>query len=147
MPEYHIKRLTLPSGKQVELLYLLPDAAATPVPVEIDPVSDALPARPETAAVRRIELCPGCGSDRVHPVDWAEVDDRHWQLDVRCPDCRWRSSDVFDETEVERYDDVLNDGTDALIADLERMTQENMADHLARFTRALESDGIMPIDF
>jgi hypothetical protein len=147
MAEYHVKRITLPSGKQVELLYLLPDAAPTLVPVEIDPAADAAHTVGAHTGVRRVEVCPNCGSDRVHPTDWAEVDDRHWQLDVRCPDCRWRATEVYDEAEVERYDDVLNDGTDALIADLERITQENMSDHLARFTRALESDGIMPIDF
>ena len=27
------------------------------------------------------------------------------------------------------------------------VTRENMADHLERFIRALEDDGIMPIDF
>ena len=31
--------------------------------------------------------------------------------------------------------------------ELERITRENMADHLERFMRALEDDGIMPIDW
>ena len=83
----------------------------------------------------------------MHPVDWHEVDERSWRLDVRCPDCRWMGSDVFAQDEVERYDDLLNAGTDALIDELERITRENMADHLERFIRALEDDGIMPIDF
>ena len=83
----------------------------------------------------------------MHPVDWHEVDERHWRLDVRCPDCRWMGSDVFAQDEVERYDDLLNAGTDALIDELERITRQNMADHLERFIRALEDDGIMPIDF
>jgi hypothetical protein len=56
-------------------------------------------------------------------------------------------SDVFAQDEVERYDDLLNAGTDALIDELERITRENMADALERFMRALEDDGIMPIDF
>ena len=33
------------------------------------------------------------------------------------------------------------------IEELGRITRENMADHLERFMRALEDDGIMPIDF
>ena len=139
MPEFHTKRITLPSGKTVELVYL-----ATGVS---EPSVEDAPAAEPTLSVRRIELCPECDSDRVHPVDWHEVDERNWRLDVRCPDCRWMGSDVFAQDEVERYDDLLNAGTDALIEELERITRENMADHLERFIRALEDDGIMPIDF
>jgi hypothetical protein len=138
MPEFHTKRITLPSGKIVELVYLAADEVATPVEV---------PSGEPALRVRRIEICAECDSDRVHPVDWHEVDERSWRLDVRCPDCRWMGSDVFAQDEVERYDDLLNEGTDALIDELERITRENMADHLERFIRALEDDGIMPIDF
>ena len=138
MPEFHTKKITLPSGKTVELVYL---AAGGP-----EPVAEAVPAD-QRKGISRIELCPECDSDRVHPVDWHEVDEHHWRLDVRCPDCRWMGSDVFAQHEVERYDDVLNADTDALIDELERITRENMADHLQRFIQALENDGIMQIDF
>jgi len=139
MPAFHTKKITLPSGKTVELVYLAADGPDAP--------SDEAPADEQTLRLRRIELCPECDSDRVHPVHWHEVDERHWRLDVRCPDCRWMGSDVFAQDEVERYDDLLNAGTDALIDELERITRQNMADHLERFIRALEDDGIMPIDF
>ncbi|SRR5712691_4344419 len=150
MAEFHTKRITLPSGKIVELVYLssADEPAAVPVPVEIDPAADAAgPVREPVLRVRRIEICPECDSDRVHPVDWHEVDERSWRLDVRCPDCRWLGTDVFGQDEVERYDDLLNAGTDAMIDVLERVTRQNMADHLERFVRALRDDGIMPIDF
>jgi hypothetical protein len=139
MPDFHTKKITLPSGKTVELVYLAADGPDAPA---VEPPVDE-----QTLRLRRIELCPECDSDRVHPVDWHEVDERHWRLDVRCPDCRWMGSDVFAQDEVERYDDLLNAGTDALIDELERITRQNMADHLERFIRALEDDGIMPIDF
>jgi hypothetical protein len=139
MPEFHTKRITLPSGKTVDLVYLAAGAPEAPPP-------DAAPEEPKLS-IRRIELCPECDSDRVHPVDWHEVDERNWRLDVRCPDCRWMGSDVFEQDEVERYDDLLSAETDALIDELERITRQNMADHLERFIRALEDDGIMPIDF
>ena len=94
MPDFHTKKITLPSGKTVELVYLAADGPDAP-PVEA-PVDE------QTLRVRRIELCPDCDSDRVHPVDWHEVDERHWRLDVRCPDCRWMGSDVFGQDEVEQ---------------------------------------------
>ena len=55
--------------------------------------------------------------------------------------------DVFDQPEVERYDDVLNDATDRLIEELDRVTRENMTEAVDRFRLALENDGIMPFDF
>ena len=70
-----------------------------------------------------------------------------WQLVVRCPDCRWRTSDVFEQPEVERYDDVLAADTDRLIEVLDRVTRENMTEQLERFRRALEHDAIEPMDF
>jgi hypothetical protein len=83
----------------------------------------------------------------VHPVDWHEVADMRWELSLRCPDCEWRTDDVFDQPEVERYDDVLNDATDRLIEELDRVTRENMTEAVDRFRLALENDGIMPFDF
>src|SRR5438034_9555652 len=139
MSEFHVKKITLPSGKVVELVYLQ-------APVETDPVADHAGEHDSVAAEaavdgRRIELCPGCESDRVHPVDWHEVDEGRWRLDLRCPDCRWLGTDVFGQDEVERYDDVLNADTDEMIDELDRLTRRNMADHLERFVRALEGDG------
>jgi hypothetical protein len=70
-----------------------------------------------------------------------------WELSLRCPDCEWRARDVYDQPEVERYDDVLNDATDRLIEELDRVTRENMTEAVDRFRLALENDGIMPFDF
>ncbi len=142
MASFQIKRITLPSGKVVEIVYLAPapqTVIAGTDTVEMDHV--------EFPHVRRIELCPACGGDRVHPLDWHEVSDMRWQLVVRCPDCRWRTSDVFEQPEVERYDDVLAADTDRLIEVLDRVTRENMTEQLERFRRALEHDAIEPMDF
>ena len=127
MAEYQIRKITLPSGKVVEILYL---KRAEPAP-----------------EARRIELCPGCFGERVHPLEWREVEDRRWQLEVRCPDCRWRTVGVFEQAEIDRYDDLLAAETDRLIAELERFTRENMEEHLERFRLALEQDVIEPMDF
>jgi hypothetical protein len=140
MAEFHIKRIELPSGKVVELVYLQTGWE----PQATTAAADAPSAR---IHVRRIELCPQCGSDRVHPLDWREVEDMRWELDVRCPDCRWTGGDVYDQPEVERYDDVLLAGAGDLTEELDRITREHMAEHLERFRAALDADAIMPFDF
>jgi hypothetical protein len=142
MASFQIKRITLPSGKVVEVVYLAP--SAQPVAAAHDAAETT---QVEFPLVRRIELCPACGGDRVHPLDWHECDDMRWQLVVRCPDCRWRTSDVFEQPEVERYDDVLAADTDRMIEVLDRVTRENMSEQLERFRRALEHDAIEPMDF
>ena len=139
MAEFHIKRVQLPSGKVVELIYLQTGREQQAVAAE--------PGMSATIRVRRIELCPKCGSDRVHPLDWREVEDLRWELDVRCPDCRWTGGDVYDQPEVERYDDVLLAGAGDLTEELDRITRENMTDHLERFRAALDADAITPFDF
>jgi len=141
MGDFQIKRIVLPSGKTVEIVYYQP-AGGEPVPADIS----ELPAE-QTVEVRRIELCPACRSNRVHPTDWTEVEEMRWQLALRCPDCEWRHTDVYLPDEVERYDDVLNDATDRLIEELDRVTRENMNEQIDRWRDALDSDGILPFDF
>ena len=140
MAEFHVKRIELPGGKVVELVYLQagweqggPAASGEEASARI--------------RVRRIELCPECGSDRVHPLDWREVEDMRWELDVRCPDCRWTGSGVYEQPEVERYDDVLLAAAGDLTEELDRVTRANMAEHLERFRAALDADAITPFDF
>ena len=140
MAEFHIKRIELPSGKVVELVYLQAGWAA---PAGATAPADAS----DRVGLRRIELCPQCGSDRVHPLDWREVEDLRWELDVRCPDCRWTGGDVYEQPEVERYDDVLLADAGDLTEELDRITRANMAEHLERFCAALDADAITPFDF
>ena len=83
----------------------------------------------------------------MHPIDWHEVEDMRWEISLRCPDCEWAEVERFDQTEVERYDDVLNDATDRLIEELDRITRENMTEAVERFRTALENDDILPFDF
>ena len=48
---------------------------------------------------------------------------------------------------VERYDEALNEGTDALVDALERVSRENMEADIERFIDALHAGHIEPIDF
>ncbi|MDX6496378.1 MAG: hypothetical protein QOE17_2364 [Gaiellales bacterium] len=141
MGEFHVKRIVLPSGKTVEIVYYQ-TTGSDPVISDVHEIEAGAELH-----VRQIELCTKCGGDRVHPTDWNEVEELRWQLALRCPDCEWRTLEIYDAAEVERYDDVLNDATDRLIEELDRVTRENMSDAVDRFRSALENDGIMPFDF
>jgi hypothetical protein len=142
MGDFQIKRILLASGKTVEIVYYQP-AGGEPAQADVREVAAEDPA----LHVRKIELCPDCCGDRVHPTDWTEVEELRWQLALRCPDCEWRHTGVYSPDEVERYDDVLNDATDRLIEELDRVTRENMTEQIDRWRDALDSDGIMPFDF
>ena len=54
---------------------------------------------------------------------------------------------LVDQDTVERFDCILNEGTDALIGTLEEVARDNMAEEIDRFVAALESDAILPFDF
>ena len=137
MSDFHVKKIILPSGKAVEIVYFHSDAAA-------EQVDAATPATPD---VPGLERCPSCESDLVYPVDWREADDDRWELELRCPNCEWFTRSVHGQDEVERFDEVLNGGTDVLIESLETLTRENMEADIEAFVRALEKDLIEPFDF
>jgi hypothetical protein len=48
---------------------------------------------------------------------------------------------------VDRFDEHLDRGTEALVRDLRRLTRANMEDEIDAFVRALEADAIQPMDF
>jgi len=90
MGEFHIKRIVLPSGKTVEIVYYQASDGERPVSDLRDIEAGA------ELHVRRLELCGGCGGERVHPTEWNEVEEMRWQLALRCPDCEWRHTDTYD---------------------------------------------------
>ncbi len=94
-----------------------------------------------------LHLCPDCGSDLVHPLEWAPVDMCRWRVELRCPECEWRSVGVHGQEALDRFDEVLDAGTDVMVADLRRLQRSNMEHELARFNLALADDLILPEDF
>jgi len=65
MHDYHTKKISLPSGQTIEIIYLIDsDQADThPAPSHAD-------GAPATAAP--LHYCPECASDLVYPVTWQE---------------------------------------------------------------------------
>ncbi len=54
---------------------------------------------------------------------------------------------MFDQATVDRFDERLDHGTEALVLDLKRLTHANMEEEIERFSFALASDAIWPMDF
>lgn len=94
-----------------------------------------------------LHVCGSCGSQLVFPTDWEPAGSRHWSVHLRCPDCEWQSEGVYTQDIVDRFDQVLDEGTEAILDDLMRLTHANMEEEIDRFAAALEADQILPEDF
>jgi hypothetical protein len=130
---HSVRRVVLPGGKTVEVLsfdeHPVPAGQTTPVEVE------------------GLHVCPSCASKLVAPIAWDEAGPAHWHVTLHCPNCDWLGRGVFDEELVERFDEELDRGTEALVRDLQRLMRANMEDEIDRFLTALEADQIWPMDF
>lgn len=133
-PRTHIiKRVTLPSGKEVELVSY----------VGSSPVSASTPVKRSAP----LACCPNCGHDRVQPTGWSEVGSSHWHVNLRCPDCEERREAIFGQDELDEFDVALDEGTRSVAADLDLLARANMADDIDRFVKALSGGHIVPEDF
>jgi phage-related protein len=124
-----VKRVALPSGKTIEVVYF-EEGTRHEEPAQLD-----------------LHLCPDCDAGLVYPVHWTEVDRANWEVTLRCPNCEWLHTGVFDQETVERFDEQLDRGTDSLVDDLKRLVHANMEEDIERFAHALARDFILPEDF
>jgi hypothetical protein len=123
----HVRKVVLPSGKTIEVVYV--DQSA---PVD---------------TTRDLHRCGTCGCDLVYPIEWEEASATHWEVTLRCPNCEWSGTGVFEQEAVERFDEELDRGMVVLVNDLKRLSHENMEIEIERFVRALEADAVLPEDF
>jgi hypothetical protein len=142
-PQHHIRRVVLPSGKTIEVVYFEDQLVTGNHTVPAAPQSDD----PGVARTDDLHICGSCESELVYPVEWTEAGTRHWEVTLRCPNCEWCGTGIFEQEVVDRFDLELDRGTEALVADLKRMMQANMEDQVERFVAALQADAITPDDF
>ena len=126
------KRILLPSGKEVVVTYLAGDEAPAAAPVD-----------PE----HNPHVCGACRSHLVQPVEWHPAGTSHWELELRCPECEWGGTGVYDNETIARFDEELEAGAEQLLADLRDLTRTNLEDEAERFAAALAADHILPEDF
>ena len=131
----YVRRVGLPSGRAIEVVYFENQTAAD---------APLVPARREDLD---LHVCPECDKGLVYPVEWEEASSTHWVVELRCPNCEWESVGLYDQETVDRFDEELDRGTEALVRDLKRLTRANMEEEVERFSSALASDAIWPMDF
>jgi hypothetical protein len=131
---HSIRRVALPNGKTVDVLFVQSEVAPSA-------------AVRETSQPAEMHVCPCCASELVLPVAWDEVGASHWDVALRCPNCEWLGGGVYDEDAVERFDEILDRGTETLVHDLRRLMRANMEDEIERFVGALNADALLPEDF
>lgn len=131
----YVRRVVLPSGRAIEVVYFDNEAPGH----ETAPVVDA--------TVLDLHVCPRCELGLVYPTEWEEASPTQWEVALRCPNCEWQDVGLFAQAVVDRFDEQLDLGTEALIDDLQRLVQANMEDEIERFSRALAFDAIWPMDF
>jgi hypothetical protein len=139
---HYVRRVVLPSGKTIEVVYFEehPAVAGATAPVEFAPEIEA---SPETD----LHLCGSCNSDLVYPLDWEEAGMTHWEVTLRCPNCEWSGTGIFEQNIVEKFDEELDRGTEALVSDLRSLMMANMEEEIERFVQALDADALLPEDF
>ncbi len=132
---HYIRRVVLPSGKTIEVVYFEGEQATI------------APQAPTPLPAGELHVCGGCASRLVYPVDWDEAGTTHWQVTLRCPNCEWTGTGVYEQELVDCFDEELDRGTEALVRDLKRLMHANMEDEIDRFVSALHGDHIVPDDF
>ena len=160
MKGYRTKKIALPGGRTIEIVYFYdeddgaaPDSAMAQAEAETAATSHAdapaLPALVDDIAEDEagLHVCPECDSDLVYPVAWEERGADGWRIERRCPNCEWRDQGDFEQDDVEEFDDVLNEGTEALLTGLRNFSRANMASDVERLIEAINGDRILPMDF
>jgi len=133
--EHLVKRVVLPSGKTIEVVYFgRGDEAAAPDRPVLDPADD-------------LHVCIECASRLAYPTAWEEADSDNWSVTIRCPECETYREGVFSQGAVEAFDEELDAGSDALMADYRHLMRANMAEEVERFASALDVGAVLPEDF
>jgi hypothetical protein len=144
---HYVKRVLLPSGKTIEVVYFRDSAPVDQPPeglhAETHRTNDEPPAEPH----QELHVCIECSSELVYPVQWEESGTENWSVLLHCPNCDVYREGIFSQDTVELFDEELDRGADALARDYKRLMRANMAEEIDRFAGALATGAIVPEDF
>ena len=139
---HYVKRVVLPSGKTIEVVYFR-DGDAAEEALQAPRTTDCPPAEPH----QELHVCIECTSELVYPVQWEESGPDDWSVLLHCPNCDVYREGVFTQQTVEVFDEELDRGADALARDYKRLMRANMSEEIDRFVGALTAGAILPEDF
>lgn len=94
-----------------------------------------------------LHVCGSCGSQLVQPDDLARAGASYWQITLRCPECEWSGTGVFDDESVARLEIAMEAAQDALVSDLVTLARTNFEAEAEAFIAALHAGHIVPEDF
>lgn len=95
----------------------------------------------------RLETCPACESDFVHPVSWEEEGEDHWWMVLRCGGCgHWWDAVVPNET-AQEFDAKLHRDQFFMGRAANQLNAEWRNAEADAFAAALEHDLITADDF
>lgn len=138
-PEGHyVKRVTLPSGKTIEVVYFESARIEAEHP-GLEPAG--------TRAAHDLHICAECHSELVYPIHWEEAGPENWRVALRCPNCEWTVTGIFSQDLVDVFDERLDEGTEQLVSDLKQLMHANMSEEIDRFVTALDAEAVLPEDF
>ena len=134
-PEGHyVKRVTLPSGRTIEVVYFESARATNEQPGTATSHTD-------------LHVCVDCASELVYPIAWEEAGPENWRVSLRCPNCEWAATGIFSQDLVDAFDEILDEGTEQVVSDLKQLMHANMSEEIERFVSALEAEALLPEDF
>ena len=138
-PEGHyVKRVTLPSGKTIEVVYFESARVEAEQPATAAELSRVKP---------QLHICGECDCELVYPTEWEEAGPESWRVTLRCPNCEWIATGVFTQDLVDEFDERLDEGTEQLVSDLKQLMHANMSEEIERFVTALDAEALLPEDF
>ena len=94
-----------------------------------------------------LELCPACGTDFVHPLEWSAIEDHSWWMYLRCAQCEHTREVTVSNREAERFDEALDLRVDPIARAARRLDLERMTATVESLIVALQRDLIGPADF
>jgi hypothetical protein len=144
---HFVKRVVLPNGKTIEVLYFKEMDHSHPVAEAPADETARAPKHPSAEPHQDLHVCIECASELVYPVQWEESGPENWGVLLHCPNCDLYREGIFAQDTVESFEAELDRGADALARDYKQLMRANLADEIERFVGALNCDAILPEDF
>lgn len=91
--------------------------------------------------------CVHCASPLVQPTDWARVDDREWEVRIRCPECYKDYAVSLSHDQVSDLSYAVEDGFRCLLDALDELDHEIFEKECEAIINALRTNNLYPMDF